>query len=263
MLCTLMILGGIAGTANAQSADADQWHGAATLYAYSSSLYGATTFPNGTTGPTFKIDSHEILKGLNFAFMGKVHVQKGPWGGSMDFFYADVGNSKNGTRDFSVPGVPIPVDVTANFKLGTKSTLMTLLGTYQIVAEPDHVMRLVFGARMYDNRQRLDWQLSAPLVGYPAVAGTSKLDRTNWDAIVGVSGRQRFGQDLRWYMPYYLDAGTGDSHFTGQALLGIGYAFNWGDITATWRYIDYNFKSGSLIARTSYSGPAAGLTWRF
>ncbi|MBS0432116.1 MAG: hypothetical protein JSS21_06880 [Proteobacteria bacterium] len=258
-----MTLGGIAGVANAQTAGADQWHGAVTVYGYFPSLYGETTFPNGASGPTFKIDAHEIVRNLNFAFMGKVHVQKGPWGGSVDFFYADVSESRSGTRDFSVPQIPIPVGVAADLKLGTKSTLLTLNGTYQLVAEPDHDLRLVFGARMYDNRQRLDWHLSAPLVGYPSVSGTSKADKTNWDAIVGVSGRQRFGQDLRWYMPYYVDVGTGDSRFTGQVLFGLGYAFDWGDVTATWRYIDYNFKSGSLIARTSYSGPAVGLTWRF
>lgn len=262
-LCALMILAAIAGVANAQASTADQWHGAVTLYGYFPSIHGDTMFPNGAAGPTFKIDAHEILQNLNFAFMGKVHIQKGRWGGSVDIFYADVSESRNGSRDFSVPQIPIPVGVTADLKLGTKSTLLTLTGTYQLVAEPDHELRLVFGTRVYDNRQRLDWHLSAPLVGYPSVAGISNVKQTNWDVVVGLSGRQRFGQDLRWYVPYYIDAGTGDSRFTGQAMLGIGYGFHWGDVTAAWRYIDYDFKSGSLISRTSYSGPAVGLTWRF
>lgn len=259
----------VAGAARAADAsavgarDSDQWRYSATVYAYAPSLYGETTFPNGATGPAFRINAHTIVKSLNIAFMGKFSVRKGNWGAFADVFHADVSNSVRGTRNFSVPQVPVPIGVTGNFKLGANTTLLTLAGTYRFVAEPDHDMSLVFGARMYGNRERLDWTLSAPLIGYPAVSGRSRVSHTYWDAIVGLSGRQRFGNDLRWFAPYYVDAGTGDSRFTGQALLGIGYQFDWGEVTAAWRYIDYNFKSGSLVSRMAWSGPAVGLTWRF
>ena len=45
-------------------------------------------------------------------------------------------------------------------------------------------------------------------------------------------------------MPFYLDVGTGQSDRTTQAAVGLAYAFNWGDIDAMWRYLDYNLKSG-------------------
>ncbi|WHZ18629.1 MAG: hypothetical protein OJF55_000778 [Rhodanobacteraceae bacterium] len=262
-LCVSIILCGVANTAHAQSSDQDAWHYGATVYAYFPSLYGETTFPGGTAGPIFRIDAHRIVKGLNLAFMGKFSVRHGNWGAFADVFHADVSDSVNATHAFSVPQVPVPVGVTGNFKLGAKTTLLTLAGTYRFVAEPDHDMSLVFGARMYDSRQRLDWTLSAPLIGYPNASGQSRVGHTRWDAIVGVSGHQRFGTDLRWFVPYYVDAGSGDSRFTWQALIGVGYAFQWGEVAATWRYIDYDFKSGSLVSRMSYSGPAVGLTWRF
>jgi hypothetical protein len=31
-------------------------------------------------------------------------------------------------------------------------------------------------------------------------------------------------------MPHYLDVGTGSSNWTWQAPLGVGYAFDWGEV---------------------------------
>ncbi len=271
--CTGLLVAGVllAACATAKAADApsfgssnpDQWHYAATIYGYLPSLYGASTFPNGTTGPTFKLSAHQIVSNLNLAFMGRVRAQKGQWGVLADWIYSDVSDSASATRDFSVPGVPIPVGVTGNFKLRAKSSLLTLAGTWQFLSQPQAEMDLVFGIRINDVRQKLDWQLSAALPGFPEFAGSSKAGKTNGDAIVGLLGRERFVRDPRWFIPYYVDAGTGNSKFTGQLAAGIGYAYDWGEVTAGWRYIDYRFKSGSLIARTSFSGPAVGLTWRF
>jgi hypothetical protein len=36
----------------------------------------------------------------------------------------------------------------------------------------------------------------------------------NWDAIVGLKGRATFGEEHRWFVPYYLDVGTGESSLT-------------------------------------------------
>lgn len=255
--------GTFAGTAAAQPAADNGWRSSVTVYAYLPSVRGDTIFPGGSAGPSFKIDAHDILSGLNLAAMGALQFQKGRWGGLVDVFYADVSEHRRGSRNFTVSQIPVPVGVRADLGLDNRTALVTLAGTWQFVAEPNRSVRLVVGTRMNHDRQRLDWQLSAPLIGYPEVSGRSTTGHTRWDAIIGISGRQKFGTDLRWYVPFYVDAGTGGSRFTGQALAGIGYAFDWGEVTAAWRYIDYDFKSSSLIRRTAYSGPAVGLTWRF
>jgi hypothetical protein len=64
-------------------------------------------------------------------------------------------------------------------------------------------------------------------------------------------------------VPYYLDVGTGQSKLTWQGILGVGYAFNWGSIVGAWRYLDYEFKSGSSIENISFNGPAIGLIFRW
>lgn len=260
---SLAALSNTAIAAVGDSGDTDAWQSSVTLYAYAPSLYGETAFPNGNAGPTLKVDAHRIIKGLNFAFMGRVAVRKGDWGASADVFHADLSDRVRAARAIVLPEAGIPATIVGDFKLGASTTLLTLTGTYRFVDAPTDSVSLLFGARMYDSRERLDWDLSSSLTGPAALSGISRITKTHWDGIVGLSGRHSFGQNLRWFMPYYVDAGTGASRFTGQLLAGVGYAFDWGEVTGAWRYIDYNFKSESTISRTSFSGPALGLTWRF
>jgi len=259
----LAALSGAALAAPADSNDPQAWQSSITLYAYAPSLHGDTAFPNGNAGPTLKVDAQRIVKGLNFAFMGLVAVRKGDWGAFGDVFHADVSDRVRAARAIMVPTIGVPATVTGDFKLGAKTTLLTMAGTYRVVDGPTDSVSMLFGARLYDSREQLRWDLSSSLTGPAALSGDSQVSKTQWNAIVGVSGHHRFGPDLRWFMPYYVDVGTGASRFTGQALAGVGYAFDGCEVTGTWRYIDYNFKSGSLISRMSFSGPALGLAWRF
>jgi len=244
--------------------DADTWRYAVTIYGFLPSVYGETTFPGGTAGPSFTIDQHKILSSLRFAFMGTLRVRKGDWGLLTDVFYSDLSDSLKATRDFRLEGKP-PVGATARLKLGSKTTILTLAGTYAVMDTPRDSMSLLFGTRMIKLTQKLDWTLSATLPGLwtGGLDGRNTFDHSYWDAVVGVTGRSRFGEDFRWFVPYHLDAGTGGSRFTGQAVLGIGYSYRWGEVTAAWRYVDYNFRSSENVSRLAFSGPALGLTYRF
>ena len=64
-------------------------------------------------------------------------------------------------------------------------------------------------------------------------------------------------------MPYYLDVGTGQSQLTWQAAAGVGYRFGWGDVSAMWRYMDYNMKSGKPIESLNLNGPLIAATFRW
>ena len=39
--------------------------------------------------------------------------------------------------------------------------------------------------------------------------------------------------------------------------------FNWGEVAAVWRYIDYDMKSGKPIQSVTFNGPQIGATWRW
>ena len=93
--------------------------------------------------------------------------------------------------------------------------------------------------------------------------GSVEVDETNWDAIVGVKGRAYLGSDRRWFVPYYFDIGAGESKLTYQAMGGVGYSFGRWDLFAAWRYLDYEFKSGSKVEELNFSGPGVAVQFRW
>jgi hypothetical protein len=54
-------------------------------------------------------------------------------------------------------------------------------------------------------------------------------DKKVWDGVVGLQGD--IGLPKSFFIPYYVDIGTGQSDFTWQAILGVGYKPRWGEIT--------------------------------
>lgn len=204
-----------------------------------------------------------ILDDLNFTFMGTFEARKGRWGMFTDVIYLDVDGTRNTTRDFSVGHHAIPANVTADFRMDVKGLAWTLAGTYRMAADPSFNADLVFGARLLDIDQKLNYDFSGdigPIVG-PGRTGSSDANVDYWDAVIGVKGRYRFGENKAWFIPYYLDVGTGDSEVTWQAFTGIGYTFSWGSVLGGWRYLDYNFKSGSKVEELDFNGPMLGVAF--
>jgi hypothetical protein len=64
-------------------------------------------------------------------------------------------------------------------------------------------------------------------------------------------------------VPYYADIGTGNSKLTWQVNAGLGYQFDWGAVAATWRYLDYEFKSGNAIQSANFSGLVVGVGFQW
>jgi hypothetical protein len=252
----------VAGPAQAQ-AKADETQFRVTIYGWFPGLSGTTEFPSGAGGPSIDVDSKNILESLKMAFMGTFEARSGKWGGLVDWVYADIGSDKSGTREFSIHGQQLPAGLTANLSLDVKTNILTLAGTYSFIDKPEYSTGLVFGARMLDLDQTLNWSFSGTGPAGIARAGTTEVSATNWDAIIGMRGRARFGDGLRWFVPYYADVGGGNSKFTWQAILGAGYSFGWGDVAVVWRYLDYEFKSGEPVQSLTFNGVAAGVSFTF
>jgi hypothetical protein len=82
-----------------------------------------------------------------------------------------------------------------------------------------------------------------------------------WDGIVGVKGQYALGQ--RWSIPYYVDVGTGQSEFTWQAMMGVGFnAAKWLDIALVYRHLAWEV-DGDIIDNINFTGPALGAVFRF
>jgi hypothetical protein len=243
----------------------DDWKFQAIIYGYLPDIRGSSTFASEIGRDGITVDANKIISNLKFAFMGTIEAQKGRWGFLTDVLYMDVGGSKSNTRNVSIgPRNELPVGVTADLNLDIKAVVWELAGTYQLSVDPTAPVSVLAGARMIDLKQTLGWEFSADLGPLqPTRSGNSEIKRTNWDAIIGLKGRIAFGPNREWFVPYYVDVGTGDSDLTWQAIAGIGYSFKWGDLIGGWRYLDYNFKSSSKIDDMSLSGPMFGVALRW
>ena len=250
--------------ANAQ-AKADEWKFDLTLYGWFPSIGGKTSFPPSGGGPSIDVTADELIDALKFTFMGTFEARKGQWGLWTDVIYLDVGGSKSGTRDVTIGRNQLPAGVDLNGSLDIKSWLWTIAGTYTVIDSPEYRMEVLAGARLIDIEPKLNWQFNGNIGQLPlnTRAGTSTVTLSNWDAIVGVKGRANFGADRKWFVPYYLDIGTGQSDLTWQGIVGIGYAFDWGSVIAAWRYLDYEFNSSSRIEGINFNGPAIGVGFRW
>lgn len=251
-----------AGSAAAQS-QSDELRFRATIYGWFPGLSGTTEFPSGSGGPSIDVNAKDILENLKMAFMGTLELQSGKWGGFVDWVYADIGADKSATREFAIRGQTLPLGLTANLSLDVKTNIVTLAGTYSFIESPSYSTGMVFGARMLNMDQTLNWAFNGTGPLGIARSGTADISMTNWDAIVGVRGRARFGAENRWFVPYYGDIGTGNSKVTWQAIVGVGYSFGWGDVIAAWRYLDYEFKSGDPIQSITFNGVAVGVSFKF
>jgi hypothetical protein len=264
----LAVIGALAAAApavaQAEGAGTD-WQYTTTIYGWLPSLDGSMTVPPDSGGATVEVDPSKILDALNFTIMAMGEAKKGRWGIGADLIYLDLGGSKKKAEDFTVGGNDLPAGVTARADLGIRGWLLTVDGTYYLSESPDRPVAVIAGARMLDLSADLDWHLDGNIAGLPLPGrdGKGEVGGTVWDAIVGIKGRLAFGEDRKWFIPYYADVGTGDSDVTWQAFGGLGYAFDWGDLVAVWRYLDYSMPSSYDLEELNLEGAAIGVTFRF
>jgi hypothetical protein len=262
--CLLAIgLCGLAPVAAQAQAANDKWQWELGIYGWFPAIGGTTSFPSGASGPTIDVSAADVIDSLKMTFMGQAEARKGQWGVWTDIVYADLGGSKNGTNAFTINGAP--VTVTGNLSLDVKSTVWTLAGLYNLSATQENTTDLLFGARLLDMQQTLSYTLSATPPQHPTLAtsGSIRVDGSNWDAIVGLKGRYYLGAERKWFLPYYVDVGSGQSRLTWQINAGMGYSFDWGSVFATWRYLDYDFKSGNALQSMSMNGALIGVAFQF
>jgi hypothetical protein len=242
----------------------DEWQFSATLYGWLPDIGGNTAFPLGA-GSDIDVDVSTILDHLKMTAQGSLEIRKGHWSVFTDIVYLDVGESKASTRNVEIGGVPLASTVTTAVDFDLKSTIWTFAGSYRVVASPDASVDMFLGARLASFDETFDWEFTGDFgpITPPPRTGTRDTSVDQWDAIVGVRGRLMFGADRKWVVPYHLDVGAGDSDLTWQAMVGLAYAFRWGDLGVAWRYLDYDLPSDRAIAALDFSGPALGATFHW
>jgi len=250
----------LCASANASEKGPDDWQFTFLLYGWFPSIDASATFknippPSGGGSIGSSIDASELVKKLDFVFMGAFEAKKGKWGGFTDFMYLDLSDEGTVTaRIAGGPGVPINADN------DLKGTVWTLAGEYAAVQNPSAQLDLVAGLRYVSIKPEINLKPSGPLP--PELPGRNISKRIDvWDGIVGIKGSFALGKG--WFLPYYADIGTGESKLTWQLLGGVGYRYKWFDIRGIYRYLDYDLDRDEVDLDLTFSGPAVVLGFHF
>lgn len=222
----------------------DDWQYAASIYLWGAGINGETA-----RGADVSVNFNTLINNLNMAFMGNLEARKARWSLLADVVYLNVGANESGKVTIPVaPDSNIGVKVNASVK--TKGWVLNLIGGYNLWSTPQANLDLLAGARYLD--LKLDFGLELG-VGPFAASRDISASGSVWDAVIGVKGHADLNP--KWYLPYYLDVGTGQSDLTWQASAGLAYRFNWGDVSLVYRHMSWDFGSGSSIDNINFSGP--------
>jgi hypothetical protein len=251
-LC-LLLFGGSPALAQTESSESqDQWQFAGAIYLWGADISGQTV-----RGSDVEVEFSDLLDNLEMAFMGSFAARKNKWALLTDFIYLDLGVDK--TADLSIPIGDIQIPVTTSLSLDMQGLVIQIAAGYSLYSEGRSRLEVIGGARYLD----LDTDMFLELESLgPGQSRTISDSLSTWDGIVGLHGNASLGE--RWYMPYYVDVGTGDSKLTWQAAAGIGYRAGrvW-DLVLVYRHLEWDIDSTKLIDDINFSGPTLGVIFRW
>jgi hypothetical protein len=269
-LTALAVLGLLASPVTSPAADKvdphdGDWHFSLTPYLWlpniNGSLDGHVLGSNlGDVSVSTDVGPNDYLENLKFGAMVTGEVRKGDWSAFTDIIYIDFGDQRSKVRNITGLEGRALSSIQRNATTSLSATVWTLAGARTLVRKPEGNLDLLAGFRYVG----IDTELKLNIIGSDGVVdihSRSSRNLTEWDGIVGVKGQIRLGEG-RWYLPYYLDVGAGSSNWTWQALLGVGYAFDWGEVNLSIRNLSYDF-SGKHDADLRMTGPTLGATLRW
>jgi hypothetical protein len=263
------LVGAIAAGSTAQAATDPydgNWHFDLTPYLWLPWTDGTVGFdrPPGTGGNprfSFSISPVDLLRKLDFGIMGAGEVRKGNWSIFTDFIYIKVSGEKAIVKTITGPGGIFEFPVDAGSQFGLKAYIWTLAPSYTVYHSSAASLDLFAGFRDAQFKPSLEWRFAGPLNLFPqtgAVANTIAI----WDALMGAKGRVALSENGTWFAPYYADVGIGSSAFTWQGVVGVGYAFSWGDLHLDYRALYYSPEnSNAKLKHLLQQGPVLAATF--
>lgn len=254
----LALLGVLA--ASAARAGNDTWQFTFTPYLWLPYVDADVGFETTGSGGS-AIEMTNLLEHLRAALFLNTTATKGNWGLSFDLVYCDFSKSSSQVTNVDVPGEGPVAPVNAGTTTGLTGSMLSLLGSHVLRRSPKSNLDLLAGVRYTHIATTLDWSFATDAAGV-ARAGSAGMNADLWDGVVGVRGRLGAAESA-WFMPLYLDAGAGTSKFTWQGMLGVGYAFGWGDLLVVYRQLSFEEDDTAGLRHLSFSGPALGATFHF
>jgi hypothetical protein len=247
ILATALILLGAHG-ASAQAPQQD-WGYNLAINAWLPTIEGRLSYEVADLGDSFTVEPEDLLYNLEFAGLVAFGASNGEWSILGELIYLDAGAGS--TRSLSVGEGVVARE------LELESWLVHAGGAYELVQDRSSTLGLLFGVRYFSTDSALSLTTSGQLFEDKMVTSSSSL----WNGIVGIKGQVGLGE--RWYLPYHLDVGAGDSDLTWQALGGLGRTFKWGRVALSYRHLSFDQGDGGALEELSFGGGALSLAFDF
>ena len=261
----LLASGGAALGADVDQYDG-QWRYRLTPYAWFPNIHQTLQFNTRLGGgktveAEVKPDSY--LSNLEFALMGTFEARKGDWALAMDLIYNDFSDQEGKIKTVRGPRGNLSLPIDANLNVDIQALVWTGIGSYTVARSPAGTLDLFGGVRYLGLETSTGLSFSGP-EGILGRSGDNSEKLNVWDGIVGVHGTVRLGDSGDWFLPYYLDIGAGNySNWTWQGWTGVGYRFDWGDVTLVYRNLAYSTSGDETVEDLRMAGPALGATFRW
>lgn len=247
-VCSILMFLALVPAANAEDG---KWDFAAGIYGWLPTINGSLTKELPGLGQEIEVDPGTLLENLSFTAMGTLAAKRNSWGLFGDVIYLK--ETKSADKFLEIGG---GVNLSAQFTLN--SWILNFGGVYEIGQTPGgSTFDILFGARYFNSTTTLTLEAGGPLANDETVESKANV----WNGILGGSGRFALGK--RWYIPYHLDFGAGDSDFTWQFMGGINYEFKWGGLSLAYRYLDFDQGEDSELKSLSFGGGEMGIYFRF
>lgn len=195
------------------------------------------------------ISTGELLSKLQYGGMIEGEVHNGNWGFAANLLYSSIQNSSSRMR-----GV-VDLGSTTTAQMG----IYNLTATYTLLSSKQAYVDALLGVRILSN----DAKVNVNAQGTP-LGTTLKSNTTLTNPILGLKGRYRLGES-DYFVPFYIDVGGGvdGTQLTTQGILGIGKAYDWGDLMLVFNDVYYQTKNGATTSNLNFYGAAVGVTFKF
>jgi hypothetical protein len=245
--------------AGAQAADVmpyetqGDWTFAAAAYLWGSGIDGQSGV-FGLPPQDVELSFGDILKDLDFAFMGLAEARNGPFVLGMDVTYSKIGSSVDNPRENGVLLDKINVDTT--------SWMATGYGGYSIIATEDVRVDLIGGGRLWS----VDTEFEVDAVDENApIDGRTFDDGSTWlDPLAGIMLRLDLSPEI-YVASWGMVGGFGvGSDLMWDAMAGAGYAFtDHFDLFAGYRAVSVDYSDDGFVYDMVQQGPVVAGVLRF
>jgi len=257
----------VAIPARAQDA-APGWQFQVGLYAWAPTFDSRLDYrlPGGRSGTaSVSVDAQDYFDKINLSVMMTAEARYDRFSVLTDLIYTDFGSGSSRVNGVNVDGASGTRSLHADS--GLESTVWTLAAGYTLARGGWGNVDAIGGFRYLGIDVHTDYSLALDVTaadGSVALARQGRLSGNTriWNGIAGLHGRLRIGES-GFFVPYYLDIGTGDSRLTWQVFSGIGYQTGWAGVQLGYRYLSFDQGRSYAVDSLSMGGAYLALTANF